>query len=309
MGNFLKNISPFNNRTVMPKWTFILKKVLIFFFCYAAGLGIAEGLAILLHFVCGKNIFKGEMFDDWTIGLITYYGYCVMLAVTLLYWKFIQRKPLKEMGLTKRFNGFFLGAVIGVLLVSLSLCLVVCTGNIEYLGNSKNSYVLSFLLLLGGFIIQGGAEEVLCRGLVFHSLQEKCSLKTAFIISTCLFILPHVSGLFVGGAVYGVIGVINLILISAVFSGLTMYFKNVWAAWGVHSFWNALLYGMFGLNLSGNQGQSRAIFYFHNAKKNIWNGGEYGIEASLITSFVLLGCLAVMYLLYKRKAKKDKETA
>ncbi len=309
MKEFLKNISPFNNRAEMPKGVFILKKVLAFFVCYAVGLLIAEGLAILLHFICGKNIFKGEMFDDWTITLITYYGYCVMLTVTVLYWKLIEKKPLKEMGLTKRFNVFFLGAVIGVLLVSLSLCVVVLTGSIQYLGYPKNAPVLSFLLLLGGFIMQGGAEEVLCRGLVFHSIKEKCALKTAFIISTCLFILPHASGLFVGGAVYGVIGVINLILISAVFSGLTMYFKNVWAAWGVHSFWNALLYGMFGLNLSGNQGQSKAIFYFHNAKKNIWNGGEYGIEASLITSFVLLGCLAVMYLLYKRKAKKDKETA
>ena len=43
---FLKNISPFNNRTDMPAALFVIKKLLAFALCYWVGLFIAEGLVI-----------------------------------------------------------------------------------------------------------------------------------------------------------------------------------------------------------------------------------------------------------------------
>lgn len=49
MKQFLKNISPFNNRLDMPSWMFVIKKFLAFWVCYIAGLLIAEGAAILLY--------------------------------------------------------------------------------------------------------------------------------------------------------------------------------------------------------------------------------------------------------------------
>ena len=50
MKQFLKNISPFNNRTEMPTAIFVIKKILAFWLCYIAGLFIAEGTVIILHF-------------------------------------------------------------------------------------------------------------------------------------------------------------------------------------------------------------------------------------------------------------------
>ena len=63
MKKFLKNISPFNNKTDMPNILFVLKKILAFWICYIAGLFIAEGFAILLHFAMGKNMLVGEVFE------------------------------------------------------------------------------------------------------------------------------------------------------------------------------------------------------------------------------------------------------
>lgn len=56
MKQLLKNISPFNNRTEMPTALFVIKKILAFWVCYIAGLFIAEGVVILLHFALGKNM-------------------------------------------------------------------------------------------------------------------------------------------------------------------------------------------------------------------------------------------------------------
>ena len=305
MKQLLKNISPFNNRTEMPTALFVIKKFLAFWVCYIAGLFIAEGIVILLHFACGKNMLVGDVFDAQTITLITYYGYIVISGVALLYWKLIEKKNLSEMGLTKRFGNYFIGAVVGVILLVLSVAAIVLTGNMEYHGVFENVDILMILLLFGGFIIQGATEEILCRGIVLHALKEKTSVWIAIVVSTVLFIIPHWSSLFDGGTVYGVIGVANLVLISIIFSLLTVRFKSIWAACGLHSFWNAILYSVLGLNLSGKDETVTAIFDMQSVGKNIWNGGEYGIEASIITAVVL--ALAAVLLWYMSRKRENIE--
>ncbi|MDD6071065.1 MAG: type II CAAX endopeptidase family protein [Clostridiales bacterium] len=301
MKQLLKNISPFNNRTEMPTALFVIKKFLAFWVCYIAGLFIAEGIVILLHFACGKNMLVGDVFDAQTITLITYYGYIVISGVALLYWKLIEKKNLSEMGLTKRFGNYFIGAFVGVILLALSVAAIVLTGNMEYHGIFENVDVLMILLLFGGFIIQGATEEILCRGIVLHALKEKTSVWIAIAVSTVLFIMPHWSSLFDGGTVYGVIGVANLVLISIIFSLLTIRFQSIWAACGLHSFWNAILYSVLGLNLSGKDETVTAIFNMQSVGKNIWNGGEYGIEASVITAVVLAVAAALIWYMNRKR--------
>ena len=295
MKQFLKNISPFNNRTEMPTLLFVVKKILAFWLCYIAGLFIAEGAVIILHFALGKNMLVGDVFDPQTITLIMYYGYIVMAGVALLYWKLIEKKPLSEMGLTKRFGNYLIGILAGVLLLAVSVAAIVFTGSIKYHGIYNNADILMILLLFGGFIIQGATEEILCRGIVLHTLKEKTSVAVAVDVSTVLFIMPHCSSLFEQGVVYGILGVCNLALISTIFSLLTIRFKSIWAACGLHSFWNAILYSVLGLNLSGNDETVTAIFNMQSVGKNIWNGGEYGIEASIITTVVLAIAAAILW--------------
>lgn len=295
MKQFLKNISPFNNRTEMPTLLFVVKKILAFWLCYIAGLFIAEGAVIILHFALGKNMLVGDVFDPQTITLIMYYGYIVMAGVALLYWKLIEKKPLSEMGLTKRFGNYLIGILAGVLLLAVSVAAIVFTGSIKYHGIYNNADILMILLLFGGFIIQGATEEILCRGIVLHTLKEKTSVAVAVNVSTVLFIMPHCSSLFEQGVVYGILGVCNLALISTIFSLLTIRFKSIWAACGLHSFWNAIPYSVLGLNLSGNDETVTAIFNMQSVGKNIWNGGEYGIEASIITTVVLAIAAAIIW--------------
>ena len=295
MKQFLKNISPLNDRTEMSTAVFVIKKILAFWLCYIAGLFIAEGAVIILHFALGKNMLVGAVFDPQTITLIMYYGYIVMAGVALLYWKLIEKKPLSEIGLTKRFGNYIIGIQAGVLLLAVSHADIVFTGSIKYHGIYNNADILMILLLFGGFIIQGATEEILCRGIVLHAISKKTSVWIAIAVSTILFVLPHWSSLFEGKTVYGVIGVANLVLISIIFSLLTIRFKSIWAACGLHSYWNAILYSVLGLNLSGNDETVTAIFNMQSVGKNIWNGGEYGIEASIITTVVLAIATAIIW--------------
>ncbi len=304
MIQFLKKVSPFNNSTEMPVSLFIVKKILAFWVCYIAGLFMAEGLVILLHFALGKNMLVGNVFDVGTITLITYYGYIIIAGVALLYWKVIEKKPLAAMGLSKEIGTYFIGIVSSIFLLTLSVAIIAATGNIKYQGIFENADVLMIILLTGGFMIQGAAEEMLCRGIVLHTLKEKTSFLTAMIVSTILFIVPHWSSLFAGKMIYGVIGVINLILISVIFSFLTLCFKSIWAACGLHSFWNAILYSVLGLNLSGNEKTATAIFNMQSVGDNIWNGSIYGIEASVATTVVLAFVAALVFVINRKRVKE-----
>ncbi|MDE6846099.1 MAG: CPBP family intramembrane metalloprotease [Lachnospiraceae bacterium] len=304
MKQILKKVSPFNNSTKMPVSLFIAKKILAFWVCYIAGLFIAEGLVILLHFALGKNMLVGDVFDVGTITLITYYGYLIIAGIALLYWKVIEKKPLTAMGLSKEIGTYFIGIVLSIFLLTLSVAIIAATGNIKYQGIFENADVLMIILLTGGFMIQGAAEEMLCRGIVLHALKEKTSFLTAMIVSTILFIIPHWSSLFTGEIIYGVIGVINLILISVIFSFLTICFQSIWAACGLHSFWNAILYSVLGLNLSGNEETLTAIFNMQSVGDNIWNGSIYGIEASVATTIVLAFAAALVFVISRKRVKK-----
>lgn len=303
MKQLLKNISPFNDRTEMPKIIYVIKIILAFWVCKIVGEVLAEGVAILIHFALGKNPLEGEMFDPQTITLITYYGYIIVIWIVLLYWKIFQKKTLSEMGITKNFGNYFIGAMIGIILGVTSAAAIMLTGMIKYNGVFKSIDFVMILLMLGGFIIQGAMEEFLCRGIVLCSLKNKTSIPVAIGVSTALFIIPHLSTLSEGKPVYVIVGILDLILISVIFSLLTLRFNSIWTACGLHTIWNFILFNILGLNLSGKDETTAAIFDIQSVGQNVLNGGDYGIEASIVTSAVLaFAAIMIEYMSRKRIA-------
>ena len=288
---FIKNISPFNNRTDMPKLLYVIKVILIFWvFKFGAEL-VGEGIVLAIHFACGKNPLQGEMFGDITITLITYYGYGVMIGIIILLWKLFQRKTLTELGFARPAWSYFAGAGVGALLLLVSVALAVLTGAVRYNGVFRNIDTAMVFLMLGAFIFQGAFEEVLCRGIVQQLLQKK-SIPVAVGVSTALFTIPHIGNMDFSAPAIAVTAVINLILISVIFR-----FKSIWAACGLHSIWNYILYSILGLNLSGNDEINAAVFDMSSVGDNILNGGKYGIEASIITTAVL-GAAAIALIVF-----------
>ena len=125
---FIKNISPFNNRSEMPKILYVIKVILIFWvFKFGAEL-IGEGIVLAIHFACGKNPLQGELFDIRTINLISYFGYGLMIGIIILLWKLFQKKTLAELGFAKPVRSYFAGAGAGVVLLAACVALVMLTG-------------------------------------------------------------------------------------------------------------------------------------------------------------------------------------
>lgn len=304
---FIRNISPFNNRTEMPKILYVIKVILIFYLFKFASEVVGEGLALAVHFACGMNPLEGEMFDENTITLITYLGYSVMIVIVFLLWKLFQKKTVSELGLTKNFCSYFIGIALGAVLLAVSVISITVCGALQFNGAFVNIDVKMVLLLALCFVFQGAMEEILCRGIVQQLLIKKTSVPVAFGVSAILFTVPHIGNMQGGSPVITAVAVINLILISLIFSLVTHRFKSIWAACGLHSAWNCILYSILGLNLSGKDAAVTAVFDMRSVGRNILNGAEYGIEASILTTVVLalaLGILLICFrhrvLLYKR---------
>ena len=290
---FIKNVSPLNNRTEMPAILYVIKVVIIFWSVKFASELIGEGIVLGLLFACGKNPLQGEMFDNNTMMLIMYFGYGLLTGVMMLYWKLFQKKTLAQLGFTKKAGTYLIGAIAGTVLIAASVALVMLTGALTYNGVFSNIDSTFILLMLGGFVCQGAMEEVLCRGIVLQLLKDKVPVPVAVGVSTALFIIPHLSNMTEAGAGIVIFAITDLILISLIFSFLTLRFKSLWAACGLHSVWNFILFNILGLNLSGNDTLTAAVFDMRSAGSNILNGGEYGIEASAVTAVVLAVALGL----------------
>ncbi len=300
---FVKNISPLNDRTDMPVILYVIKVIIIFWFVKFVSELIGEGIVMALLFASGKNPLQGEMFDPNIMMLIMYFGYGLLIGIMILYWKLFRKKTLAELGFTKKAGTYFIGVAVGTVLAAVSALLIMTTGAITCDGLFDRIDYLYILLMLGGFICQGAMEEVLCRGIVLQLLKDKVPISVAVGISTVLFIIPHLSNM--GGADAGIaaFAIIDLILISLVFAFLTLRYNNLWVSCGFHSIWNFILYNIFGLNLSGNDEVTAAVFEMKSVGSNIINGGIYGIEASAVTAAVLVVALIIMIGMYNRKGR------
>ena len=285
--NFIKNISPFNNRTEMPKLLYVIKVILFFWLCKFGSEVVGEVIVIGVHFACGKNPLEGEMFDARTITLMTYFGYAFIIGAIVLFWKLFQKKTVRDLGFTGKPVSYLTGALIGAALVVLSTVAVVLAGAISFNGVFANIDTPMVALMLICFVLQGAMEEILCRGIVHQLLIKKTSVPVTIGVSAALFTIPHLSGMSEGSPEIVAVAIANLILISVIFSLLTLRFKSIWAACGLHSIWNYILYSILGLNLSGIDGRVASVFDMQSVGSNILNGGEYGIEASIITTAVL----------------------
>ena len=227
-----------------------------------------------------------------------------MIALILLYWKLFQKKTLAQLGFTKKFGYYFLGAAIGTVLIAVSIASVMLTGTITYNGIFGSIDFRWIALMFGGFVFQSALEEVLCRGIALSLLKDRVPVPVAIAVSTALFVIPHIGNMADASADIVVFAVAGLILISVIFSLLTLRTKSLWAACGLHTFWNFILSNILGLNLSGNEG-SAAVFDMRSVGSSVLNGGIYGIEASAVTA-VILALAAVVFFIAYRSAKTNK---
>ncbi|MDD3404216.1 MAG: type II CAAX endopeptidase family protein [Hespellia sp.] len=144
----------------------------------------------------------------------------------------------------------------------------------------------------------GIVEEIIFRGIIMRCLEKKFNIKVAIIIPSVLFGLLHIFGneldfvsiiqLLIAGSIVGVL-----------FSLIAYESNSIWNSAIVHGVWNMTIIG--GILYIGKSADSDSIFNFVLENKSfLFSGGDFGIEASVISVFVYLIFIAVAIVLLKK---------
>lgn len=146
----------------------------------------------------------------------------------------------------------------------------------------------------------GVVEELVFRGLIMGCLEQRLNIKAAVIIPSVLFGLIHILGnsmsflsmlqLLIAGSAVGIL-----------FSLIAVESGSVWNSALVHGVWNMALVG--GLLHIGRSPQSGAVFnYIIDSDSFLISGGDFGIEASVISIGVYLVFIAAALIRLKNKS-------
>ena len=222
-----------------------------------------------------------------------------MTVVVILFCRLIQKRKPDTLGFIKSGMGkeYLTGLVVGFVMFSSAVLICVAAGAIKIEGFSETFSILMFFLFLLGFMLQGMAEEVICRGYVMVSIARRYSMWTAVISNAVIFAALHLLNNGISVPAF-----INLVLFG-IFASLDFVKKgNIWGVAAVHSVWNLVQGNFWGLRVSGMVTECSVLRSTMVEGRELLNGGAFGPEGGLGVSVVLL--VGICVLLRKKKDVK-----
>lgn len=132
----------------------------------------------------------------------------------------------------------------------------------------------------------GIVEELIFRGVIMGCLERRTNIQIAIVAPSVLFGLLHVFGndldlastiqLLIAGSIVGIL-----------FSLIAWESGSIWNSAVVHGVWNMVMVG--GILRIGEEADSGSILNFIFEDKSFFlSGGDFGVEASVISIFVYL---------------------
>lgn len=221
-----------------------------------------------------------------------------MIFVAFLFCRLIQKRPIRTLGFYKEgiVKEYFIGLAMGFVFFSAAVLICVVSGAVELGGMSPAFSLGVFLLYTVGFLIQGMAEEVLCRGYFMISVARRYPIVLGIIANSLIFAMLHLMN---DGIT--VLAFLNLALFG-VFASI--YFIRRGSIWGIgafHSIWNLVQGNFYGIRVSGMETGCSVLQSEMVNGKELWNGGTFGLEGGLAVTVVLLAGIIILYLIKGKK--------
>jgi uncharacterized protein len=142
---------------------------------------------------------------------------------------------------------------------------------------------VSFVLLFGAF-----GEEMMFHGYAFQLLVRRLGPFATILPAAVIFGLAHMDN-----PHSSLLGIGNTMLWGVLFGYAYLRTNALWLPIGLHFGWNVAL-PMFGANLSGFT-MGVTGYALHWTAGNLWSGGDYGPEGSLLTTAIVVVLFFVLH--------------
>lgn len=242
-----------------------------------------------------------------TMLIIMLFANIGMILVTLLFCKLIQKRKVTTVGFQKPglWKEYLCGMGVGFVIFSVAVLLCVVTGSLKIQGLSATFSIGVFVMFLLGYMIQGMAEEVMCRGYFLVSVSRRYPLAVGIAANAVLFAALHLlnNGI-------SVLAFINLVLFGIFASVYFIKRGNIWGVGALHSIWNLVQGNVYGIRVSGIESSCTILSSEMVAGRELINGGDFGLEGGLAVTIVLVaGTLIMLATKQQRYVEETKEVA
>lgn len=217
------------------------------------------------------------------------------LPIYFIIWIWVliaEKRHLWTLGFEKPGAGrkFITGGLLGVSLFSAAVGLMALFGDVRLAAPPK---ALGFaemggvIMLIAGWIVQGGAEEVLARGYLLPVVGSRYGTALGLIISSVVFASWHLFN-----PNLSVLAVANLVLYGLFAAFYALHEGGLWGICAFHALWNWVQGNFFGFEVSGGTFGASTVFKFQEVGPDWFTGGNFGPEGGLAVTLVLVaGCL------------------
>jgi len=284
----------------------------LLFFIASIAMGFIQISAMMAYLFSNKNymsmILSGRIdrqkmmsvlsdMPEW-IMIVMLFAEILLTLIVMLYCKVFERRKLSTLGFIKKgmVKQYIGGLAAGAAAFSAVYFICVITGSVKCYGISQNIMPLYIIGYFLGYLLQGMAEEVLCRGYLMVSLSRRYHVTLAIAASSLFFAFLHS-----GNSGLSLLAYINLFLFGVLASLLFLHFGNIWIAGAFHSIWNFAQGNIYGVQVSGMKVSNSILSTSYTDGMEIINGGSFGMEGGLAVSFIFIaGIMLLSYHLYKK---------
>lgn len=177
------------------------------------------------------------------------------------------------------------GLALGGGLIAAAVVLLVVTGSAVFTpdGGSVLGYFAALGWTLLYFWLAAAYEEIWFRGYGFQALVEGIGAWPSVIASSALFSLLHA-----GNPNFGIAAFINIFLAGAMLALAYLRTRSLWFATALHAGWNWAMASLFAFPVSGLNLIDTPLYDAVERGGDWWTGGEFGPEAGVVGTLVLL---------------------
>lgn len=238
------------------------------------------------------NAYLNELLLNPGVTLVMLYCTAAATVTVFIYCRFVEGRKLHTMGFYKQgaVKQYAVGAAVGFVMFSAVVGINILLGGVRFEGLQGFS-VTSVLLVLGGFLLQGMSEEVICRGFMLTSALRHHKVWIAVLINSVVFGAAHLSN---DG--FNLFAMVNIVLFGAFMSLYMLRTGSIWGACAIHSIWNFVQGNFYGMPVSGIDSGDTIFRCSLTAGQDFVNGGAFGAEAGIATTIVLALAAVVLFL-------------
>ena len=256
----------------------------------------------LLQGITFDYIFNPTIEDKLIASLVSFISSLIFI---FLYVRFFEKNSLKTLGFKNSsiFKSISIGFILAISVIFVIISTIAALTDVIVSVSNENNYKLIFLVIIL-FSIQGFTEEIVFRGYLMNRIAALKGKWVGVFINSLFFTIFHIAH---PSSSY--LSSLNIYIIGVVLSLIFWYTDNIIIVGIFHGTWNVIIGVVLGINLSGINISYSIFKIILNSNNKVVIGGEFGIEASIITTifFVLFGIviyISLYFQMFKRINKK-----